>query len=175
MTTPLSAQGRRLGELKDVAAWQSGLAGVEKCLAVVTKIPHGTASTDYAFKIGSLQTYNGTTTRRDLYAPNTLIPGFTGTAYYYITRAIVNNPSADLSLATSSLYTAASAGGTAIISDAALTTLNAATATLNATRTIAAGGTGNLFTSAANGTLYYRVGTNVTGNADFYLFGFLLP
>ena len=87
-------------------------------------------------------------------------------ARYSVLYVIVTNASASLAQAHGALFTAPAAGGTAIVSDAALS--GATDATIVVQHTVAS-------TAAATGpNLYYRVGTVNTAAATFdvFVYGF---
>lgn len=88
------------------------------------------------------------------------------TASFSVTNVIVTNASASLAQAHGALFTAAAAGGTAIVSDAALSTCT--TAAKIQSMTVAS--TDN----PSVNTLYFRIGTVNTAAAtcDVYVYGY---
>lgn len=122
--------------------------------------------------IGYLIGANVNQTSTDLPCPLLLAPG----QNFVITGFTLNNASTSLTTATMSLYTAAAAGGTAIVSDAAVSALTSSTKHL--AMTIASGGTGNIWTNNSTslgtaGYLYPRVGTaqGAAATVDIWIWG----
>jgi hypothetical protein len=83
-----------------------------------------------------------------------------------VSNFIVTNASVSLAQATGGLFTAAAAGGTTIVSDAALSTCTGSTIVLQMTVASTALVTGN--------KLYFRCGTKNTASAtcDVYVYGY---
>ena len=93
------------------------------------------------------------------------------TSSFSVTGVIVTNASASLAQAAGALYTAAAAGGTAIVSPAALSA--ASSAGIVVSHTVAS--TANPGITAPQNTLYYRCTTANTAaaTADVYVYGYV--
>lgn len=143
--------------------FDSPVVGVRRLLAVALGVSVNTLNTDFPITVGVYPGQNYVV--RDVSYNN----------------AQVNNGGTitnSMTTATAGLFTAAAGGGTAIVSNAALSGLTALTgAGGNVQATIAT--TGFLATLAANPTLFFRTGTaqsaTTSATVDVYIWGEVLP
>lgn len=92
---------------------------------------------------------------------------------FYISRILMTNVTVSLTTAVGGVYSAAAKGGTVIVSAAQAYTALTGTSTQALSLTLAAGGTGNVFSTAPTFALTTPQGAAAT--ADIYLMGDILP
>jgi hypothetical protein len=155
---PITFGGKRLGSVRDTTfVNDSYVHGVRRIIGYALSVNVNQTNTD---------------------VPITLLlnPG----ANAVVRDLMVNNASTSLTNATAGLFTAAAGGGTAIVSNAALSALTTATTNLEmtiATTAFIVNQTTQFSTTLAASVLYLRIGTaqGSAATADFYIWGDVIP
>lgn len=162
---PITTPGESIGTARtSLFVTDAPVTGVKRILGTALGVSVNTLNTDFVLTLNALlQNCN-----------------------YVITDFYVNNPQVNnggtitnsMTTATLGLFTAAAAGGTAIVSNAALAGLTGLTgAGGHLSMTIA--GTTFMATQAANPTLYVRTGTaqgaTTSATVDVYVLGMVFP
>jgi hypothetical protein len=177
MTTPITWGGNRVGEAASTRFWsEANPFGMDRILTGGIAINANSATTDYALQLGSLWNFSsGASTSTPIiptiqYGQGDWISG----QNYMITRVIYNNASISLTTATGGVFTAVSAGGTTIVSNAALSALTATTNGLMSIPSLAANAQLNYYSGT---TLYFRIGTaqGAAATLDVYIMGVVFP
>ena len=175
MTTPISWGGTRVGAAPNISfGIQANPFGVVRLLAAGLNINANSATTDYQLQLGAILNFSGATgtpvaTTSAVY-PSVWIAGST----YQINQVAYNNPSTSLTTATGGVFTATSAGGTTIVSDAALSGLTATTNGTLLIPSLATNAQKNVYTGTS---IYFRIGTaqGAAATLDVYIFGVVYP
>lgn len=167
-----------VGNAKNTAfPFQSNAFGVSRILCGGIAVNANSATTDYTLPLGSLAYFgSGTTTASSVVTasvfpyPQNWISGST----FMVTRVIYNNPSISLTTATGGVFSAVSAGGVTIVTNAALSGLTAAANGLQVIPSLAANAQTNVYTGA---NLFFRIGTaqGAAAKMDVYIMGIVFP
>jgi hypothetical protein len=162
---PIITPGESVGSARtNLFPFDAPVCGVRRLLAVALGVSVNTLNTDQIVPINLV-----------LAGANYIVTEF------WVNNAQVNNGGTitnSMTTATLGVFTAAAGGGTAIVSNAALSGLTALTgAGGHLSMTIA--GTTFLATQAANPSLYVRTGTaqgaSTSATVDVYIWGIVLP
>lgn len=175
MTAPLAWGGTHVGQATNLNfATQANPCGVVRLLAAGLNINANSATTDYQLMLGAVCNFSGGTgtpvTCVNQVYPSTWINGQT----YMITQVQYNNASTSLTTATGGVFTAVSAGGTTVVSDAALSGLTATTNGTLLLPSLATNAQKNVYTGTS---IYFRIGTaqGAAATLDVYVFGIVYP
>lgn len=177
MTAPITYGGTLVGNAKNVAfPFQANPFGIDRILCAGIGINANSASTDYTLTLGALALFSSGTTGTTLVVP-TVFPypqNWIAGSNFMITRIIYNNASISLTTATAGVFTATAAGGTTIVTSAALSALTAAANGLQSVPALAANALLNYYTLT---NMYFRIGTaqGAAATLDVYVMGVVFP
>lgn len=175
MTAPIAWGGTHIGQATNTNfATQGNPYGIVRLLAGGLNINANSGNTDYALQLGAILNFSGASgtpvTSTALIYPTTWIAGST----YMISQVQYNNASTSLTTATAGVFTATSAGGTTIVTSAALSGLTAAANGTLLIPSLAANAQTNVYTGT---NIYFRIGTaqGAAATLDVYVFGVVYP